>query len=96
MTRAPVRRRMVGSQLCRSALCLLLVACSTSTADYFSGRFACNRRTGDWGLFKQQPDGPELVACFGGFMRSEDDEAACKAVLRHANIGPGFHCAAFQ
>ncbi len=60
-----------------------------------SSKFDCTRRPKGWGAFLKRPEGPELVACFGGLMLSEDNEKACKATL--PVIGEGYYyCAEFQ
>jgi hypothetical protein len=53
--------------------------------------FECTRRSGDWGLFKKQADGPELIACFGGMNKSQDDELLCRAALKYGDVGPGYY-----
>lgn len=73
-----------------------MTCAKTETREYLSGKFTCTRRAGDWGLFKQQPEGLELIACFGGLASSQDDETLCRAALAHEIMGGRFHCAAFQ
>ena len=76
--------------------CALSLAILSSGCDHTRGKFSCTKRSGDWGLFKAQPEGPELIACFGGMSDSRDDERLCNAALNAGELGPGeFFCSAF-
>jgi hypothetical protein len=57
MTKRTAPARCLASLVGTILMGLAVIACDTSTTDYFSGKFACTRRKGDWGLFKQQPEG---------------------------------------
>lgn len=45
-----------------------------------------------WGVSKLQPDGPELVGCFGGLKLADDNRKACEASLPF--LGNAYYCAA--
>jgi hypothetical protein len=80
-----------------SALLTVAVLATVTTGCKEEGdSFSCTRRSGDWGLFKSRPDGPELIACFGGMSDSADDKRMCDAALKFAEMGAGeFFCSVF-
>jgi hypothetical protein len=75
---------------------ITLTLAGASSCERERAPFSWTRRSGDWGLFKSQPDGPELIACFGGMYESQDDERMCMAALASGNLGAGdFFCSVF-
>ena len=74
----------------------LFASCDLVESTLGKKKFSCTKRSGDWGLYKEQPDGPELIACFGGMYESADDEKVCQAALKYGDVGAGhYYCSVF-
>jgi hypothetical protein len=86
----------------RGNVLLLVVLLSVAASSCDGRKFSCTKRSGDWGLYGEWPEAPELIACFGGMAKSADDERLCKAALKQLEVNNAeedvtrhFYCSVF-
>ena len=71
-----LHKRLLAAVLFLATVAIAATSCRASRT------FSCTKRAGDWGLYLDSPDGPELIACFGGMAASADDERMCESALK--------------